>query len=320
MSVKGYARFAWGVLGFNLLVIIWGGFVRASGSGAGCGSHWPLCNGELVPHAPAVATLIEFGHRITSGLALLLIAGLVFGAWRLFPRGHVVRRGAAFSALFIVSEALIGAGLVLLEHVAHDTSVARGFWMAGHLINTFLLVAALALTAWWASGGGRVRLRGQGGLAVLLVTAVIGMLALGISGAITALGDTLFPVSTFAEGKALTFSPSAHVFVRLRIWHPALALAVGAFVLMTAFVAVVARPHFTTRRLALGLGAAYATQIFVGLTNMWLLAPVPIQLVHLLLSDVIWILLVLLAASTLAAEPAAVPNRVGYAELSPRAR
>ena len=83
---SGFAAYAWAVLGFNLLVILWGAFVRATGSGAGCGSHWPLCNGEVLPRAPALATLIEFSHRLTSGVALLLVIGLVVGAWRGFPR------------------------------------------------------------------------------------------------------------------------------------------------------------------------------------------------------------------------------------------
>ena len=49
---RSFARFAGAVLGYNLLVIVWGAYVRASGSGAGCGNHWPLCNGVVVPNAP----------------------------------------------------------------------------------------------------------------------------------------------------------------------------------------------------------------------------------------------------------------------------
>jgi len=298
-----YASYAWGVLAFNLLVILWGAFVRASGSGAGCGSHWPLCNGVIVPRAPAIATLIEFGHRVTSGLALLLIVGLVLGAWRGYPRGHVVRLGAALSGAFIVSEALIGAGLVLLEHVATDTSAARGYWVGGHLTNTFLLVAALTLTAWWAAGGRPLRLRGHGMLGALLGVALAAVLVLGVSGAITALGDTLFPVATLAEGKALTFSDTAHVFVRLRVWHPTLAVAVGLWLGVTALVAL--RAHPAARRWAVALAGLYGLQLGLGVLNVWLLAPIGVQLAHLLLSDLIWIALILLAATALADRPAA---------------
>ncbi len=285
------------------MVILWGAFVRASGSGAGCGSHWPLCNGVVVPRAPALATLIEFGHRLSSGVALLLVVALVVGAWRTYPRGHLVRRGATFSGLFIVTEALIGAGLVLLELVADNASVARGFWVAGHLLNTFLLVAALTLTAWWASGGTAPRLRGQGALPALFGLTLAGVLVLGISGAVTALGDTLFPAATLAEAKAMTFSDTAHIFVRLRIWHPTLAIAVALCVAAVSATAAAARPQPVVRLLALSVVGIYILQLAVGALNVWLLAPVALQIVHLLLSDLLWIVLLVLASSALAAEP-----------------
>lgn len=300
-----YALFAWGVLGFTLVVILWGAFVRASGSGAGCGSHWPLCNGEVVPRAPALATLIEFTHRATSGLALLLIAALAVGAWRGYPRRHPVRLGAALSALFIVSEALIGAGLVLFEYVAGDTRLARAYWVGGHLVNTFLLVGALTLTAWWASGGEPIRARAHGGLGVLLGMALAGILLLGVSGAITALGDTLFP-ATLAEDGTLIAADSAHLFVRLRIWHPTLAVVIGLWVGMAAVTAARMRPLPTVRRYALVVVSLYAAQLVLGLLNVLFLAPISIQLAHLLLSDLIWMALLLLSAAALAGHPSPV--------------
>lgn len=293
-----FARYAWGVLGANLAVILLGAYVRASGSGAGCGAHWPLCNGEVLPRDPAMQTLIELSHRLTSGLALLLVAGLVVGAWRAYPRGHLARRGAAWAAAFMASEAAIGAGLVLLRYVADDTRVARGYWVAGHLVNTFLLVAALALTAWWATGGAP-RLRERRGLAAALLGAAAGVLLLGVSGAVTALGDTLFPVATLAEGKALTFSDSAHLFVRLRIYHPLLALAVGAGVTLVAAAAVRQRPLPVVRRLAVAVVGLWIGQLLLGALNVFLLAPIGVQILHLLVSDLIWIALVLLAAAAL---------------------
>src|SRR5262245_31581437 len=186
---KAFIRFAWLTLGITIVVIVWGAVVRATGSGAGCGSHWPLCNGQVVPRSPTAETLIELAHRVTSGLALVLVVGLVVGAWRLFPRGHPVRRSAGAAGILMVLEALIGAGLVLLELVAQNTSVARAWWMAGHLVNTFLLVAALTLAAWYATRGEAPRLRGNGRLAGALGFALAGSLVLGVSGAVTALGD-----------------------------------------------------------------------------------------------------------------------------------
>src|ERR1044071_4013704 len=117
-----FARYAWGVLAYNVAVVLWGAYVRATGSGAGCGNHWPLCNGEVTPHSPAIATLIEFTHRATSGISLALVGLLVVWAFRAYPRRHRVRLGAALSLVFLLTEALIGAALVLLEHVAKNTS------------------------------------------------------------------------------------------------------------------------------------------------------------------------------------------------------
>src|ERR1035437_1911752 len=127
MSNRRFAAYAWAVLGFNVLVVLWGAYVRATGSGAGCGNHWPMCNGEVIPRAPRIATIIEFTHRVTSGIALVAIAGLVFWAFRAYPARHRVRLGAVFSGVFILTEALIGAGLVLFEHVAKNASNARAF-------------------------------------------------------------------------------------------------------------------------------------------------------------------------------------------------
>src|SRR5229473_6608919 len=145
-----FTRYAWGVLGWNLLVILWGAFVRATGSGAGCGSHWPLCNGEVVPRAPRLETIIEFTHRVTSGLALFAVVGLVVWSAVSFPRGHRVRRTAIVSLVLILTEALLGAGLVVFQLVAQDASVGRACYLSLHLVNTLFLLGALALTAWYS--------------------------------------------------------------------------------------------------------------------------------------------------------------------------
>ena len=296
MDSRGFARFAWGVLTFNVLVVLWGAFVRATGSGAGCGSHWPLCNGEVLPRAPRVETLIEFSHRTTSGIALILVVALAVWAWRAFPRGHHVRRAALASLVLMIVEALVGAGLVLLELVAHNVSVARAYWMAGHLINTFLLLGALTLTAWWAGNRPPMRLRGQGALTPALLAAAAGVLILGASGGITALGDTL----TLGAGISPEESPLVATLVELRVSHPLIALLVGGLLALAAWTARRTRPGGQTTRLTHLLGALYALQLLAGTVNVALKAPVAIQLTHLLISDLIWITLVIWAASALA--------------------
>jgi heme A synthase len=315
LKLTRFAQFAWLVVAYNLLVIVWGAYVRASVSGNGCGSHWPLCNGEVIPVGAQVKTLIEFSHRLTSGLALLLIVALAVWAWRAYPRGHRVRRAALLSVGLIFVEALIGAGLVLFELVAENRSIARALFMSVHLVNTFLLLAVLALVAWWAAGAARVRLRGQGSVPHLFALGLFGTLLLAVSGAVAALGDTLFPARTLAEGFRQDFSPTAHFLLRLRALHPALALLVGCYVLVAAsYVSNFLRPSARVRRLVAVLVGVLLAQLGAGLLNLYLLAPVWLQLVHLLLADLLWLALVLTTAAALA-EPAAQTAEVAPANL-----
>jgi heme A synthase len=298
MKLTGYAKYAWGVVVFNIAVILWGAYVRASGSGAGCGQHWPTCQGAVIPRAPRLETLIEFAHRLSSGVALLVVIGLVVWAWRAYPAGHRVRRGAALSLVFILTEALLGAGLVLFQWVAHNDSVARAISMALHLGNTFTLLAMLTLTAWWASGGKDIAVKGQGSVGIWLWAALACLMALGMMGAVTALGDTLFPAGTLAQGLAQDTSPTAHFLIRLRVIHPLFAVLLGAgLVLMAQHIIAPQRPTRAVRWLTYSLTALYAVQLAAGLANIILLAPVWMQLVHLLLADLVWINLVLLTAA-----------------------
>jgi heme A synthase len=310
MKLNRFAKLAWSVVVVNLLVIVWGAYVRASLSGDGCGAHWPLCNGEFVPAGAAFKTFVEFTHRLTSGAALLLVVWTVWRAFKTFPARHRVRRGAAWTLGFILVEALIGALLVKYGWVARDDSAARAVVMSGHLVNTFLLLGAATLTAWWASGGAGLRLRGRARLALLLGAAVAAALLLAVSGAVTALGDTLAPAAALdgaAGGDARpALSPTTSFLLRLRVLHPALAVLVGCYVVMLAsYVGSFMRPGPAVRRFGGMLTKLFVIQIAVGILNVYLLAPVWLQLTHLLLADLFWIALVLTAASALAADETA---------------
>jgi len=294
-SRTAFVRFAWGALAYTLLVILWGGYVRASGSGAGCGDHWPLCHGEVIPRAPTVQTLVELTHRLTSGLAGLVAILLVVWAWRAFERGSPVRKGALVSLFFMVTEGAVGAGLVLFEMVAYNVAVGRAYWMAAHLVNTFFLLAALGLTAWWASGGSVPRWRGSGVAGAALGASLAGLLVLGASGAVTALGDTL----ALGGGLDPAEVPLVATLVGMRLYHPVLACVV--FVLVLGTVVLVARRGADRQALRLGLGVVglMLAQLWIGLLNVWLRAPIEVQLVHLLVTDLIWIGTVLFAAEAL---------------------
>ncbi len=291
-----FVRFAWLVLGFNLAVILWGAYVRASGSGAGCGSHWPLCNGVVVPRAPTTATLIELTHRVTSGLALLLVVGLFVWARLARPAGHPARTGAGFALGFMIGEALLGAGLVLLALVASDASVRRVIALALHLLNTFLLVASLGVTAFLA-GPRAAPWRPGRAIPWLLVPALGGTLLIGVTGAMTALGDTLFPARDLAAGLVQDQAPTAHFLLRLRVLHPALALLTSLYLAVAVGVLATQPVASVVRRLARLALLLFVLQVGAGLTNLLLLAPVYMQLVHLLLADCVWLALVLLTVA-----------------------
>jgi heme A synthase len=293
---RRFARFAWAVLAYNLAVVLWGAYVRATGSGAGCGNHWPLCDGPVSPQTPAGATIIEFTHRATSALDVMLVAALLIWAFARYPKRHRVRLGAMLSAVFLVTEALLGASLVLLDHVARNASANRAWSLSAHLINTLTLLACLTLTAWWGMGRPAIRLRG-GGAGMAAVTLVV-FAVLGVSGAIAALGDTLFPSTSLAAGLARDFDPTANLFVRLRIWHPLMAAAASAWIL---YYAVSAVSSAVGRRLSYAVLALVGGQLAAGAINLLLLAPIGMQLVHLLLADLLWIALVLLSAERLQA-------------------
>ncbi len=297
-----YAKYAWITLGWTVLVILWGAFVRATGSGAGCGSHWPLCNGQVIPQDPTTETLIEITHRLTSGVAMLLVLGLLIFAYRLYPKGSLVRKGATGSAAFIIIEALLGASLVLFELTADNDSVVRAVMIAVHLLNTFILLAWIALTAWWASGGRALTLKNKGWWPTLIGVGAVSIAALGMSGAITALGDTLFPSTSIVSTLAEQNNPEAHFLVQLRIYHPILAVLVG---MAGLYILRAVYKRFTepiARRLTLTLGALVFIQWGLGLSNVILLAPAWLQLVHLFTADVVWITFVLLSAAMLATE------------------
>lgn len=293
-------RYAWGVLVWNVLVALFGAFVRATGAGAGCGAHWPTCNGEVIPRAPQVETLIEFTHRATSGLAFLSVLVLLLLAFRSLPKGHPARLGAGLSFLFMVTESLVGASLVLFGWTAHNTSAARAVVQMVHLANTYFLLASLALTAWWASGGAPLRLRGQGAVGGALLLGFLALLFLGMSGAVTALGDLLFPVRSTLEALERSLTLGEHFLVRLRVLHPLIAVSVGLYVVFAGYLVAHLRPSSLARRLAHALAYLYGVQLLAGLVNVWLKAPVWMQLLHLLLAYGVWLHFLFLAAAALA--------------------
>jgi protoheme IX farnesyltransferase len=291
-----FHQFAWGVLSFDVLVILWGAFVRATHSGAGCGSHWPTCNGDVIPLASKIETVVEFAHRTTSGLSFLLAVALFVWAYRKFSSDHLAFRASALALGFTLTEALIGMVLVLAGLVADDRSPMRAVVMSAHLVNTFFLLAALTVAAWSSTTGRRFTLRHQGAVGLAVWVGVVCTILLGITGAVAALGDTLFPAGSLVEGFRQDHDPAAHFLLRLRPLHPLLAASVGLYVLLLAGLLMHLRPSEPVRRVARVMCGLFGAQIVVGLVNLLLLAPIPMQIVHLLFAELGWISLVTLGA------------------------
>jgi heme a synthase len=291
-----FSRLAWAALVYNLAVILWGAWVRITGSGAGCGDHWPTCGGEIIPRSPGVETIIEFSHRLTSGLTLIFGIILVVIARRVFAKGHRARTAAWVTLVFILLEAALGAILVLKGLVAKDTSSVRAVVVALHLVNTLGLVGGGALTAWWSVE--RPRSFGTGVRRGSLLALVTGLVLVGATGAITALGDTLFPVPV-VEGSGLIativndISMAQHILVRLRIVHPLLALCVGLGILVWGLSVERTTQSGALGYLANALVWSTALQMMLGVLNVILHAPGWMQLVHLLVADLVWVAAIL---------------------------
>lgn len=286
--MKTLTRYAWFVLGLNVVVILLGALVRATGSGAGCGRSWPTCVGQVIPPLQG-ATAIEFTHRAVSGLALIAVGILAALVWRNVPRGEPARTGAVLSVIAIVGEALIGAMIVLAEWVADDTSTARAISVPLHLLNTFFLLAALALTVFWLGGGRRLDPRRDRATTRAVVFGGVALLLLAATGAITALADTLFP-----KASGVDITGQEHFLTDLRIVHPLLAVVVVAVGWWVASRAAPPRTRWST-----AIPILVGLMMLTGLANVALGVPVWMQLVHLALADALWVAYVLVSADAL---------------------
>jgi heme a synthase len=306
-----FTKYAWFLVLYNMFVIVWGAVVRATGSGAGCGNHWPQCGGSILPSLERLETVIEFVHRLTSGLDGILVIVLVIWAFRLQPVQWFVRRMAVMSFIFIIIEGGLGAALVRFELVADNSSWARAVMIGLHLLNTLILLAFLTLTAWGASQEKTYfQITAQTRLFALFIVGMVLFAILSAAGAITALGDTLFPPQSVVGGIEQSLSPTAHFLEQLRVWHPIIAIVTSIYLFTLGWYVQRSTPseHLATR--INWLFMIIATQIGVGVMNIALHAPLWMQVVHLLLADTLWILLMIVTSETLtlATETAAEPK------------
>ena len=245
----------------------------------------------MVPAFQSLAQKIEYSHRLTSGLSVVFVGALAFVCfresrnWEPAPKSFL-RRAGIWSLAFVFMEALIGAAIVLLDLVAHNVSLRRAVSGGLHLVNTFFLLGALTCVA-FASRPGAVTHEGalrkvRPGMLVLV--AALLLWPIGSSGAVAALGDTLFPAKTLAAGFAADLSPTASVLLKLRSLHPLFAIlcGFGVFVLGRIVKRSTTKAVSTAGWLVQGL---VLLQWGVGLLNLFMLAPLFMQLLHLVLAD-----------------------------------
>lgn len=303
---RRFRNFAWAFVVYLVAVALFGAWVRITHSGAGCGDHWPSCHGQIVPLAPSIETIIEFTHRLSTGLLGILSLVLIGWGAKIYGLRHRVSVAAGITIVFIIFESLIGAKLVLSELVADNDSVARAVVIAIHLVNTLALTGAATLCAWWASGG-KIPQKGHKKSLRWLLLLGCGLLVLtSMMGAITALGDTLFPVDpTLGHGLMDRvrgdLSAANHFLVRLRFIHPV--IAVGVSVLLIALTTLVR----TTEGLASSAKKAASVvliivvaQLAIGSANIYLGAPGWMQIIHLALAQALWAALLITTTETLA--------------------
>lgn len=295
---RKFRTMAWSVLIFNVMVVLGGAIVRATGSGDGCGESWPMCTDRLIPANPELETVIEFSHRVTSGLAVLGVIAMFMFAVRLYEKGHRVRNAAAASLGLLLFESVLGALLIVFAWVDQDASIGRMIVVPIHLLNTYILVGALTLTAWWSSGNPGPTKPVDGQMKRSLALGAAGLLVIGAVGALNALADSLYPAESFLSGVSAEFSGDAPWLLQVRIFHPLIAIGVG---LGVAYLVMRLAPTATsrTKRLGSAVGGLIVVQLFIGLVNVMLAAPLETQVIHLAIADAIWIVYLIFGASLL---------------------
>jgi len=265
-----YRRLAWAAAVVAYLLIVLGAVVRISGSGLGCGNHWPLCNGRLLPPLD-LPTIIEYGHRLVAAAVSVLVAGLALVTWRLRGAGSGERSApsrAGYVALgLLVLQVTLGAITVKLD--------LPPWTIILHLGTAMLLLATLIYAA-----------RGTRGLhpepahtAILLlvfVTVLMGALTANLGAASACLG---FPL---CNGQLL---PGGNRFQYIQWTHRLL-----AYSLVLSAVVWAVRERRPGPRWVLGL---VLLQVVVAAAMVLGGLPAPLRAAHVAVGAAVWSAVVL---------------------------
>lgn len=290
--MKKLEKFSMFVLLYNIFVIMVGSFVRATGAGARCEAHWPTCNGEVLPTDPQLEAIIEFTHRLTSGLTIILVLILFVWVYRVYCKGSKIRKAAFFILVFVIFQVLIGAGLELFEVFGENSSVLRVLVIALHLINTFLILASNALVYEWVKFGEPGGMKITRGARQFFATLGILFLLLGATGAMTALGDPFIKAESLPQGLTQDFT-GENLLVKLRIYHPLIGILIAILVYLLFINFLKNIKNIKMNQYYKKLSFLFILQLVIGGINFFLLAPIWLQIIHLLMADVVWVFFIL---------------------------
>jgi heme a synthase len=299
-NYKYFSQIVFALIVYTLLVILWGAWVRISHSGDGCGNHWPLCHGELIPDEAEYKTWIEFGHRLMSGSFGIVVILIFVWSRKLFKQDHMARKFAKLMFIFTITEALLGAVLVKASLVGSSDSVMRAFVMALHLVNSLILVATVV--GLWDFSRLSFQKRNSSPIELkhklknrIPMYFILGFMALACTGAIAALSTTLFPSEGLIEGLQNDFTPGSHYLLKWRGLHPILGVLIGGTLALGPWLLINLMQEkeklLIKRSIHLSLSAFVG--IVIGIVTLVLLSPLFLKLTHLLAIYIIWVNLIL---------------------------
>jgi len=277
VKVESYAKA--GLL-LSIVSILAGAFVRATGSGDGCGATWPTCKGKIIPALSDTSELIEFSHRSVSGV-LLVVTLIIFAKTRKFQKDSLVRIVTNYLTFFVIFEALIGAVIVIFEWVGLNSSLPRIIAVPIHLVNTFGLLGSYAIL-YKILQDDLQNIKNMFNKNFLLISSLF--LLSGATGSITALADVLFPSASFVEGFLADFDRTSEVLTRLRILHPIISSTLS-IVLYVYATGIRKKYNVSVKPLQILILIA----VFLGVINVLSNIVLPLSILHLAIADFLWI-------------------------------
>ncbi len=284
ISINRFRQLCLTTLFFALFIIIWGAWVRFSHSGDGCGDHWPLCNDQFIPKNGEGKTWIEWFHRASSSMFGLVVLALSFYSFQCFPKKHKVRFWGSLSLIFTISEALIGAVLVLKGLTGQNDSLMRILILNLHLINSLFLTGSILMC--WRHSFKQVEIPFK----KISIFAIM-FLFIALTGSVASLSNTLYPSSSLIQGILMDLNKNSPLILQLRILHPLIAICITSCILYFFIYKIYSkkiRPISYTLIVFLVLG------ILTGTITLLSLSPVFMKLLHLLVAHTIWLCILLL--------------------------